>query len=55
VNQFDLLEQQCVFLNARRIGPADPVVINRARHIEHPAGHRDINIVVGKFADQRED
>jgi hypothetical protein len=31
-----------------------PLVVARPRHIQHPAGHRDIDIVGGEFTEQRE-
>src|SRR5882757_584495 len=54
VNLADLFEQQLVLLDTWRIETTEPVVVAGSRHIEHPAGHRDINVVVGEFTDQRE-
>jgi hypothetical protein len=53
VGLLDLLEQQLVLLIARRRRPTEPVVVARARHVQHPTGHRDVDVVVGEFTDQR--
>jgi len=55
VDPSDLFEQQFVLLASRRVQPRRPLVIARPRHIQHPAGHRDIDVVCGEFTDQRED
>jgi hypothetical protein len=55
VDRLDVLEQQRVLLSASGFGPAQPVVLARARYVEDPAGHRDIDGVVGECTDQRED
>jgi hypothetical protein len=54
VNPADVFEQQRILLGTRGIRAADPVVIARSRHVQDPAGHRDIDVVVGEFTDQRE-
>ena len=55
VNLFDQLHQVLVLLFPARGGPACPVVVTRPRHVQHPAGHRDVDTVVGQFTDQRVD
>ena len=55
MNVSDVLEQQCVLLTSWRVEPGYPFVVARPRHVQHPAGHRDIDVVVGEFTDQRED
>ena len=50
----DLLEEQFVVLVPRRQRAILPFVIAGTGHAEQPAGHRDIDIVVGEFMDQPE-
>ena len=51
VDLFDDLGQQVVVLLTGRGGPAEPVVVTRSGDAQHPAGHRDFNVVVGEFTD----
>ena len=44
VDLSDLLEQQLVLLASRRVESSQPLVIARPRHVQHPAGHRDIDV-----------
>jgi hypothetical protein len=50
----DLLEQQFVVGVPRRCRPVLPFVIAGTGHAEQPAGHRDVDTVVGEFMDQPE-
>jgi hypothetical protein len=54
MNLFDLLEQQFVLLLPHRYRPVFEFVIARPGHAEQPAGHRDIDTIVGEFMDQPE-
>ena len=54
VDAFDVLEQQIVVLPTLRRRPRQPFVVAGPRHVQHPAGHRDIDVVCGEFTDQRE-
>jgi hypothetical protein len=54
VDPADLFQQQLVLLTSRRVEPSQPLVVARPRHSQHPAGHRDIDVVFGEFTDQRE-
>jgi hypothetical protein len=50
----DLLEQQFVVGVPGRYRAVLPFVIPGPRHAEQPAGHRDVDTVVGEFMDQPE-
>jgi hypothetical protein len=50
-----VLEKQLVLLCASRLlHPGSPFVVCLAPNIQYPAGHRDVESVVGEFLDQRE-
>jgi hypothetical protein len=55
VDPLDVFEEQLVLLAPRRVEPGGPFVVAGPRHVQYPAGHRDIDVVVGEFTDQRED
>ncbi len=56
VDTFDVFEQQLVLLRrAADFTPGTPFVVALAAHAKDPAGHRDVESVVGEFTDQRED
>lgn len=50
----DLIFQVRVGDQPRRRRPAAPFVVSRPGHPQHPAGHRDIDPVVGELTDQPE-
>ncbi len=50
----DRLAQLNVGDRASRGRPGQPLVVARARHPQHPAGHRDIDPVSGELTDQPE-
>src|SRR5439155_5667767 len=52
VDFLDVLEKQFVLLFPRRRRPVFPFVISGSGHAKQPAGHRDIDIVIGEFSDQ---
>jgi hypothetical protein len=54
VDRLDVLEKQLVLLCASRLHPGSPFVVSLASNIQYPAGHRDVESVVGEFLDQRE-
>jgi hypothetical protein len=54
VDHTDLIRQMRIGQVACRRSATAPIVIARARHLQHPAGHRDIDAVSGKFMDQPE-
>jgi hypothetical protein len=55
VNLLDVLEQQLVLLVPGGLHPGDEFVVALASDAKNPAGHRDVEAVVGEFTDQRED
>ena len=54
MNLFDLFEQQFVILFPHGCRAVLPFVVARPGHAEQPAGHRDVDTVVGEFMDQPE-
>src|SRR4051794_2038672 len=50
----DVFQQQFVVLVAGRRWTVVPFVVARAGNAEQPAGHRDVDTVVGEFMDQPE-
>jgi hypothetical protein len=52
VDLFDVFEQQFVLLVPRRRRPVSPYVISGSGNAQQPAGHRDVESVIGEFSDQ---
>jgi hypothetical protein len=50
-----IVEQHLVLRGAGRFHPGSPFVVALAPNVQDPAGHRDVESVVGEFTDQRED
>jgi hypothetical protein len=54
VDFLDVFQQQLILLGAGGAEPGSPFVVALAAHTKDPAGHRDVEPVVGQFMDQRE-
>ncbi len=52
VDFLDVFEKQFVLLFPRRRRPVFPFVVSGSGNAKQPAGHRDIDIVIGEFSDQ---
>jgi hypothetical protein len=55
MNVLDVFERQLVLLYPGRPHPGDEFVVALAADAKNPAGHRDVEAVVGEFTDERED